>query len=561
MIKFVPNPEIAIPTQGKGINPADYGPQYKAVYYADYLGIFAAIAAVEDEQVRRQTEISIYRELIKTDLFFIGFFVCENPYMNHPFAVDKCHLLADGPQTDTLDVWARYHLKSSIITHYETIQHCVTHPEECTCIFSYSKPAAEKHLLTIKETLQKDIMRVCFPDVLFDNPFTQSASWSLQGGIRINRQTVSRKEHTVQAHGLLEGMPTGGHWERLIFDDVETEDLARNPDQIAQLIKSFEMASQTFGMPNGSLTRIIGTFYTHCGLLTYLRDKRYLDDDKELMYLFRKFAATDDGTKKGNPVFMDDKSWRKILTSPICNSQFLCDPTQTSEMKLDFNMFKPIEPQFMPKNRLKFVLIDPAGDDAVQSGTKNDLWSIGCISIKPCMDELGLSEIYIEDVVADQMPLNTAIDAAVNLYIRNGRIAGLGIEKVGNDTTYEHIRKALIAKGRYVTIKKSDRDNGNLVLLSPEGRNKEWRVESALSWPLSNSKVFYSTSLDTKVLSRIREECEKFGFIHLDILDMISYIYKIVEVMKIYLESMVGEEIDESDKVYHAETEYNPFAI
>jgi hypothetical protein len=560
VIKFVPHPEIALPEKDKTYNPGDYGPQYKAVYHSDYPRLFSKIAGIEDEGERYQAEIATYRWLIQNDLFFIGFFVCENPFMNHPFAVDKCRMVKKGPQSDTLDVWARFHLKSSIITQYETLQYIVNDPEMCHCIFSYSKPAAEKHLLGIKEALQKEIMLACFPEICYERA-SESPSWSLQGGIRVKRSSVSRKEHTVQAYGLLEGMPTGGHWDRLIFDDTETEDIARSGDQIRQLIKAFDMA-QSFGMPYTTYRRIIGTFYTHCGLLTDLRDRRYKDGSQEKMFIFRKYPATDDGTKNGKPVFMSDDEWRKVLTLSTCNSQYLCNPSPTDDIRLDFSMFKPIEPQFMPKNRLKFVIIDPAGDDAVQSGTKNDLWAIGCVSVKPCMDELGLSEIYIEDIVADRMPLNTAIDAAVGLYIRNGRIVGLGIEKVGNDTTYEHIRKALIAKGRYVNIKKSDRDNGNLVLLSPEGRNKEWRVESALSWPLSNSKIFYSTAISSEILGKMKDECEKFGFIHLDILDMIAYVYKMIETMKIYLESQVYLEDDENEKEkYHAETEYNPFAV
>lgn len=541
MIKFVCHPEIALPVKGMGYDPAAYGPQYKAVYFKDYPRIFATLAAIADPEERYQREIAFYRELIKTDLFFIGFFVCENPFMNHPFAVEKCQMVKNGPQSDTLDVWARGHLKSSILTQYETIQYIVNDPEMCHCIFSYSKPAAEKHLLGIKEAFQKEIMLACFPDICYERT-SDSPSWSLQGGIRVKRNSSSRKEHTVQAFGLIEGMPTGGHWDRLVFDDIETEDLARSGDQIQLLIRAFDMA-QSFGMPHKTWIRAIGTYYTHCGLLTDLRDREY--DDGEKMYIYRKFPATEDGTKKGKLVFMSEEKWRKERVLSSCNSQYLCDPTPTEDIVLDFNMFKPIEPRFLPSNRLKFVIVDPAGDDAITKGNDNDPWGICCVSVKPFMNELGLSEIYIEDVISEKMELNTAVDAAVGLYIRNGRIVGLGVERVGTDSTYEHIRKALLGKGRFLKIKKTDRDNGNLVLLPSDGKQKERRVESALSWPLANSKVFYSTALDPGVLAKLKDECDKFGFVHLSVLDVISYIYKMLEKMRFNFELQVAEDEEE----------------
>lgn len=557
MLKFTQHPEIALPKYSlygdDYLNPVHYGPEYKAVYFADYPMIFKELEGIKNPKKQQEQLIGYYRWLIKNDLFFIGYFICENPYMNRPFAVDKCHMVKNGPQTDTLDVWARYHLKSSIITQYETIQYVMNNPELCHVIFSYSKPAAEKHLLGIKEAFQKELLVMCFPEILFEN-LNEATSWSLQGGIRVKRQSTSRKEHTVQAFGLLEGMPTGGHWDRLVFDDTETEDLARNGDQIQLLIRAHDLA-QSFGMPDYTLTRNIGTFYTHAGLLTHLRDKKYADDSK--IYTYRNIPATDDGTKTGRPVFMSDDAWKKVVIRSDCNTQYLCNPTPTSDVVLRYSMFRPIEPQFMPKNRVKFIVVDPAGDDSVQSGNKNDNWALGCVSFKPCMDELGLSEMYIEDIIADQMSLDTAIDAIVGMYLRNGRIHGLGVEKVGNDTTYEHIRKALLAQGRYVYIKKSDRDAGNLVLLSPEGKNKEWRVESALSWPLSNSKIFYSTTISQKCLDKLKEECDKFRYIHLDILDMIAYGYKMLEIMHVY----VGEDHEEKDIATHALTEYDPFAL
>jgi len=416
---------------------------------------------------------------------------------------------------------------STILTQAETIQMIVNDPEKCHCILSYSKTAADKFTTAIKDTLEKPSMIACFPDILYERPETQSSSWSVQNGIRVKRNSVSRPQHTVNSYGLVEGMPTGGHWDRLVFDDTETEDMGRSADQIATLKKAFEMA-QNLGMPSGTLTRVIGTFYTHSGLLTFLRDKKYPGSD-EPMYTYRKIPCTDDGTRDGNPVFLDKATHDKKKGDSTYNSQQLCDPTPTTDIKLDFKLLNPIDPRFIPKNRLKFVIIDPAGDDSVQSGKSNDRWAQICVSVEMSMDEMGNSRVFLEDIIADQMGLNEAIDAGCLLYTRNGRIQVIGVEKTANDTTYEHIRKGLKARGRHVEIIPGKHASaGGMVLLGTRNRNKYRRIEAALSWPLSNGKLFYSTAIPQKYIDMIKDEMGKFPYYHVDILDAWAYLYDIL---------------------------------
>jgi hypothetical protein len=206
----------------------------------------------------------------------------------------------------------------------------------------------------------------------------------------------------------------------------------------------------------------------------------------------------------------------------------LCNPTPQSEIKLSFDRFKSILREDLPKDRIKFVIIDPAGDKEVQSGSGNDSWAMLCVSVRPYLDELGNSDVYIEDGIVLEMGLSSAIDAACNLYIRNGRIAMLGIEKVANDTTYRHIQNALTARGRYLELKKTGKYGGNLLLLSPAGRAKNYRIETALAWPINNSKLHYVDDIDPDLVSSLREECNKFPFFHVDMLDALAYVYDIL---------------------------------
>lgn len=129
------------------------------------------------------------RTLILTDLWFVVYFVLGMPNANHQFVVNCCREVEDGPKDMTLDIWAREHLKSSIITRAETIQLVLKYPEKTHCIFSYVKPVAKRFLFSIREVFirNKALVRL-FPDVLYENPEKESPLWSADEGISCKTQ-------------------------------------------------------------------------------------------------------------------------------------------------------------------------------------------------------------------------------------------------------------------------------------------------------------------------------------------------------------------------------------
>lgn len=541
MIRFERRPDIAL-------NAAEWATGgFKAMYHIDYLAGFAKVASGE------WGERDFLRSVFATDLWFLLRYGFEIEKADHPFVVRMCKAVQSGPRTDTLDIWARFHFKSSIITQGETFQFAVKNPDKCTGIFCYARPAAKKPLRSLKVLMEEsDLLKWCFSDVLWQRPEVEAPKWSEDDGLVLKRKNASRKESSIEAHGLIEGMPTGSHFERCVFDDLETEDIRESPDMLAKVFSKFQMAAVNLGTGSDSdQTRVIGTYYSYFGPNVQIRDLEYPDGRK--IYTLRLVPGSDDGTKTGTPVLMDVNSWEKAKMSRHFNSQQLCNPVPDMDIKLDFSMLRPIDPRFLPKDRLKFVIIDPAGDDANQKGgAANDDWAMVCLGVKPCMDDLGTSDIYIEDGFCDTFPQNTAIDAASRLYMRNGRITGLGVEKVGTDTTYIHIQNALRAQGRYVVIKKSEMTQGNLVLLNPDGKNKIRRIETSLSWPLSNGRIHYSTSLPSELIDKIREEMNKFPLHHVNFVDAVSYIYKLLAFMRFsFAQEDESDEEDYDDKPLH----------
>jgi len=417
---------------------------------------------------------------------------------------------------------------SAIITTAETLQYHLRNPEECTGILAYARPAAKKFLRSIKTLCEQSItLKRCFPDVLWENPEVQSPKWSEDDGIIFKRKSASRGESTIEAWGLTEGMPTGRHYERVVVDDAETEDIANSPKMLADVFSKFEMAIYNLGTgADTDKRRAIGTYYSHLGPIKKIGDMKF--DDGRPMWNLRVVPATDNGKIDGNPVLLDPETWERTKKNRHVNSQQLCDPTPEGDMLLDYTMLQPIEPEFLPKGRFKFMIVDQAGGTDTNVNTnKGDLWSIGIVSIVPATenkeldnDDLGISDVYLEDLTADQMTHGEAIDTIIRMYLRNGMIMQFGVEKVGLSTTEIHVAEALKKKGRVLSV-----DHGNLVLLRPANRSLEERIKAALQWPLNNSKLWYSTAIAPIYRDKLIEEVKNFPMYHADILNMWAYAY------------------------------------
>ena len=334
------------------INNTEFTPLPGVNYRTDYVDMARKVHTGEYNM------LLISRQIILSDLFFIVYFVMGIKAANHPFVVESCREVEKGPKTLTLDVWAREHFKSTIITIAETLQYHLNIKEEgqekCTAIFAYVRPVAKAFLRAIKGLCENsEFLKECFPDVLWKKPETEAPKWSEDDGLIFRRRSSARKESTIEAWGLIEGMPTSRHFNRRIYDDIETQDLAENPDQLNKCFSKFEM-SDNLGMDD-DVERIIGTFYSHAGPIVKIQEKRTLHG--KLMYKTRIKAATEDAEPNGRPVLLSQARIDKLRVSGHFNSQQLCDPTPVGDRKLDGALLKDIEPEEIPDNIHKLVKI------------------------------------------------------------------------------------------------------------------------------------------------------------------------------------------------------------
>jgi len=173
---------------------------------------------------------------------------------------ERCREVEEDPD-DYLDLWARYHYKSSIITFAGSIQEIIRDPEITIAIFSVTIGVARPFLDQIKtECETNEDMLLYFPDVFWDDPANQAPEWS-KTRLVVKRQG-NPKEGTVEAFGLLRALPPGRHFMLRIYDDVinETVVTQTQTDQIKKVTTQWEL-SQNLGGAGDNRKWHVGTRY------------------------------------------------------------------------------------------------------------------------------------------------------------------------------------------------------------------------------------------------------------------------------------------------------------
>lgn len=515
------------------LNGMEFRPIKDLVYSHDYCQTMR-----EAEEYGADYEKAAIRWFVLNDLWFILYFVMrlENKEMgitvNHPFAVKMCQMVEAGEKTKTLDVWARGHLKSTIITQAETLQYQLKYPERCTGLIAYARPLAKSFLRSIKVLCeQSDMLKSCFPDVLYQNPERESPKWSEDEGLIFKRKNSARRESSIEAHGLIEGMPTGRHFERIVFDDIETDDIKDSPEMLDKVFSKFDMA-KNLGM-SGTQVRIIGTHYSHMGPIKRIQDLKRIDESYN--YKTRIVTATDTGDREGEPVWLSKEELEDLKTSQHFNSQQLCDPTPVSERLLNSQFLKEIEPELIPLNLYRFMAIDYAGDQGkIRQG---DSWAVHVVGIQPTRDNVGQSNVYILQSFIEPMKAGMIVEQLVRMYVNGGYILQVGYEAplAGvKPLTAADFLKGLEAVGKHVS-----EEGGSFVWLKHGGRNKDTRISQALEWPLNNGKLHISTAVHTTVRDRLKTEMDQFPYGKKDGLDCLAYFYDMV---RNYRFPLVGQE-------------------
>tara|TARA_R110002094_G_scaffold157781_1_gene144029 strand:+ start:13799 stop:15184 length:1386 start_codon:yes stop_codon:yes gene_type:complete len=331
--------------------------------------------------------------------------------MEREWIFQKCREVQANPNGH-IDIWAREHYKSTIITFGKTIQDILaSHGDEplpewngrevTVGIFSFNRPAAKKFLRQIKlEFEDNQPLKDLFPDVLFQNPKKESSKWSEDDGLVVKRKSNPR-EATLEASGLVDGQPTGMHYVLRVYDDVVTLESARSAEMIKKTTQAWGL-SLSLGS-DGGYCRYVGTFYAD--------GDTYNDIIERKAATPRIVPATEDGLSTGKPVlftqaYLDEKTFAGIYDF---SCQYLCNPIPDDNAYFTENDFQWYDPKDIREKGFRKY---GASDCALTEGG-GDYTELGIAGVDQEDD------IYILDWWTGQVTMDVWIEEQLNLCKRH----------------------------------------------------------------------------------------------------------------------------------------------
>lgn len=351
--------------------------------------------------------------------------------VTHPWLLARCKEVQENPN-GFLDLWARDHRKSTIITYALSIQDILSsHGENPDPkwngievgigLFSSTRPLSKRFLAQImREFESNSILKDFFPDIIWEKPSRDAPSWSQDSGIYLRRKT-NKANATVEAWGLVDGQPTGKHFDILVFDDVVTIDTVRSTAMIEKTTEAWEM-SLNLGTAD-AIYRYIGTRYHYADTYKTIIDRGSAKP--------RLHAATIDGTVKGEPVLLS----REVLTQKrrdmgpyTFNSQMLQNPVADNlqGFRREWLVFHNSK-DFSATNR--YIICDPANEKKKDSDfTVMMVVALGADS-----------NYYIVDMIRDRLSLTERAAMLFRLH-RKHKPLGVGYEKYGMQADIPHFK-------------------------------------------------------------------------------------------------------------------------
>lgn len=483
------------------------------------------------------------RKLASTDRFYLGTRVLKRIDADTDWVYKRAREVEANPD-GFLDLWAREHYKSTIITFWGSIQEIINDPEITIVIFSFNKAIAKAFLkMIMKELEENETLKWLFPEIFWANPKKDSRkygfSWSSQEGICVKRET-NPNEQTIEAHGLIDAQPTSKHFMLRIYNDVVTDKTCLTQNMRDKATDGWKL-SQNLGRSQRDVDAP-GRMW-HEGTIYHPYDTyNYIKRTGEVQ--MRVYPATEDGTVLGKPVFMSKAELGikyKIMGPYIFAAQMLLDPLQESKQGFeeDWINYWPAE---IYKNLNIMLICDPAS----KKGKDNDYTVFFVIGLGPD------NNYYVIDFVRDKLSLTERATVLFRMQQKYNPVF-TGYEEVAMQTDREHFE--------YVMDQHNYRFH---ITPMHESTNKQARILSLV--PLfEQGRIFFPEKLPymnwegrpVDLVERfIEEEFSIFPFVeHDDMLDCLAKVnHKDVfvpfpegEVMSLYIDGDADYENDEEE--------------
>jgi predicted phage terminase large subunit-like protein len=474
-------------------------PPYLPQVLSDYRPILTGL-----EQLQSVEEWDLrFRFLSQNDLYFLLRYTLQRKDAEDQWIMNRCREVQANPD-GYLDLWAREHYKSTIITFALTIQDVLNDPELTVGIFSHTRPIAKGFLRQImREFATNEQLKAAFPEIFWADPKKESPKWSEDDGIVLKRKG-NPKESTIEAHGLVDGQPTSKHFRLMVYDDVVTRESVTSPDMIAKVTEAWELSRNLTAV--GGKTRYIGTRYNY--------NDTYREILRRQAAVERRHPATIDGTVEGRPVLIKasrlaDK--RREMGPFTFASQMLLDPRADETQGFKEEWLNYYEGYNSGLGMNKYILVDPANSKK-QSSDYTSIWTIGLG---------GDQNYYVLDGIRDRLSLTQRADALFAFH-RKWKPKLVGYEQYGMQADIEHFKDRMGRENyRFAIVPLAGKISKveRIRRLIPSMENGRWYLPQTLL------KTNYEKKTVDLVHAFVEEEYKPFPVgIHDDMFDAMSRI-------------------------------------
>jgi phage terminase large subunit-like protein len=404
----------------------------RALSMEDAIRYWDALEQVGREQNRL---LAVVRALCQADLFYLLVRACKRVDMLNEFAFARCREVEAAPD-GRVDLWAREHFKSSVITFGLTIQDILKDPNITFGIFSHTRPIAKAFLRQImREFEENETLHQAFPDVLWGRDLRAAPKWSEDEGIIVKR-SQNPKEATIEAWGLVDGQPTSKHFAVLLYDDVVVQASVTTPEQIEKTMTALEQ-SYNLGVTPGGRRRMAGTRW-------HFNDAHRTVVDRGT-FIPREHPGRLGGTEEGESVYWSNEiheQKRRDMGPYTYAAQILMNPKADAMQGFKrewLRHYKKMTPDSV-KKMTGYILVDAASSKK-RGSDYTSMWVIG----------LGVDKNrYALDMVRDRLNLKERADRLFSLH-RKWSEMGLRIQKVryeryGMMADIEHIEARMEAE-------------------------------------------------------------------------------------------------------------------
>jgi hypothetical protein len=429
------------------------------------------------------------------DRFWLLTFCLRRQDGINEWVYDRAREVESAPD-NRLDLWARYHYKSSIITFAGSIQEICIDPEITIGIFSNTQDVADPFLAQIMSELEENaLLKRLYADVFWQDPRKEAPLWSRSEGIVVKRKG-NPKEATVRAHGIMEAIPTGLHYRLRIYNDIVTEksvsDTATN--QMAKTTRRWEM-SQNLGTHDGGRKWHEGTRYHFADTYGVLIERRSLKP--------RIYPATHNGRLDGKPVFLTAERWAEVKRDQrsTAAAQMLLNPLAGEENTFLMEWLRPFA--ILPRSMNVYIL----GDPSMGKTKRSDRTALMVIGVDPNKN------YYLIDGYCHRMKLTERWRALRDLFVKwkgapGVQMVRVGYERYGLQTDQEYFEIEInrekiegFAIDEVSWTREGDQSKSNRIRrIEPYFRNSQWWMPPKVWHPDYKVACTWKINAETQML-------------------------------------------------------------